>query len=122
MTEKLIKPVLKGVGFAVITALIASLVVTLLLFFELVGVVTATRILYGAFSTILFATAFITARKIGSRGLFVGLGLAGIVILLGTLYRLVGVEAGLNLAFLLRSVITGLVATVGAVLGVNTVK
>jgi len=122
MTDKLVKPVLKGIAFAVVAGLVVSLIVTLLLYFELMGVVLASKILYGAFSIILFMTAFITARKIGSRGLFVGLSLAGGVILLGTLYRLVGIETGLNLAFLVRSLITGLVAIVGAVLGVNTVK
>jgi len=122
MTEKLLKPILKGGAFAIGAGLAASLVVTLLLFFELMGVALAAKVLYGVFVFILFATAFITARKIGSRGLFVGLGLGGAVILLGIVYRLIGVEAGLNLAFLIRSVVTGLIATVGAVLGVNTVK
>ena len=122
MTDKLIKPVLKGVAFAIVAGLIASSIVTLLLYFEIMGVTFASKILYGAFSTILFVTAFTMARKIGSRGLLVGLAIAGTVILLGILYRLIGVEAGLNLAFLVRSAITGFVATIGAVLGVNTVK
>lgn len=122
MTEKIVKPVLNGMVFAVIAALSISLIVTLFLYFEIIGVPLATKILYGAFVAILFTTAFITARKIGSRGLFIGLGVAGCVILLGILYRLIGIEAGLNLAFLVRSAITTLVATTGAVLGVNTIK
>lgn len=122
MTGKLTKSVAKGLAFAIVCGLLVSLVVTLLLYFELAGVATASKILYGAFCVILFIMAFVIARRIGSKGLFVGLGLAGGIVVIGTVYRFVGVEAGLSLAFLIRSAITTLVATVGAVLGVNTVK
>ena len=122
MTDKLLKPIAKGLAFAFVSGLLIALVVTLLLYFEVIGIATSSRILYGAFCIILFAAAFITARRIGSRGLFIGLGIAGGVVFIGTIYRLIGVEAGLNLAFLVRAAITTLVATGGSVLGVNTVK
>jgi len=122
MTDKLVKPVAKGLAFALVSGLLVTLVVTLLLYFEIVGVTASSRILYGAFCIILLLTSFMTARRIGSRGLFVGLGIAGGVVVIGAIYRLIGVEAGLNFAFLTRSAITTLISTGGAVLGVNTVK
>jgi len=122
MINKLVKSVAIGFIFALASSLLTSLIVTLLLYFEIVGVVLASRILYGAFVVILLIAAFVTARKIGSRGLFVGLGIAGGVILFSALYRFIGIESGIGLSFAIRSVITLLVATVGAVAGVNTVK
>lgn len=120
--ERRIKTVGTGLGIAFVIALLITIVVTLLLYIELLGVAGATRILYGGFITVLFFISFTTARQIGSRGLFVGLAIAGILIILSMMYRLIGVESSLNLAFLIRSGITLLVSTTGAVFGVNTVK
>jgi len=122
MTHKSMKSVIIGIIFALVGSLFASLIVTSLLYFEIVGVGTASKILYGTFVVILFIVSFVTARKIGSRGLFVGLGIAGVVVLFGAMYRFIGIETGVGLPFLIRSAITLLVATTGAVAGVNTVK
>jgi len=122
MTEKLVKPVIKGLAFALSLSLVIAVVVTLLLYFEVVGVPFAGKVLYGTFILILFVTSFMVARTIGSRGLLVGLGIAGFVIFIGAMYRLVGVESGLNLQFLIRSAITLLVSTFASIAGVNTVN
>lgn len=122
MTDKLVKSAATGIIFALVSSLVASLIITSLLYFETVGVSLASRILYGAFIIILFIASSITARKIGSRGLFVGLAIAGVVILFGALYRFIGIETGVGLPFAIRSAVTAVVATAGSVAGVNTVK
>lgn len=122
MTDKLVKSVATGVIFALASSLFLSLIITSLLYFEIIGIGLASKISYGAFVIILFIASFITARKIGSRGLFVGLGIAGVVILLGALYRFIGIEAGVGLPFAIRSAITLLVATAGSIVAVNTAK
>jgi len=122
MSGRLMKSVAKGVIFALMSSLFVSVIVTSLLYFEIIGVGLASKILYGAFIVILFIATFITARKVGSRGLFVGLGIGCAVILIGALYRFIGVETGVGLTFLIRSAVTLLVATASAVMGVNTVK
>ena len=122
MTDKLVKSVITGVIFALASSLFVSLIISSLLYFEIIGASLASKILYGAFVVILFITSFITARKVGSRGLIIGLGIAGVVILLGALYRFIGIEAGVGLSFAIRSAVTVLVATAGAVAGVNTTR
>ena len=122
MTEKLVKSGVTGVVFALISSVFISLILTLLLYFELIGVGLASKILYGAFVVILFAMSFIIARIVGSKGLFIGLGIAGAVILFGALYRFIGIETGIGITFGIRSAVTALVSIVGAVMGVNTVK
>ena len=122
MTDKLVKSVATGVITALVSSLLVSLIITSLLYFEIVGVGFASKFLYAAFVVILFITSFVTARKIGSRGLFVGLGTAGLIVLFGVLYRFIGIEVGIGLSFVIRSAVTFIVAIVGAVAGVNTVK
>jgi len=120
MTDKLVKSVITGIVFALVCSLFISLIVSSLMFFEIIGATFAAKILYGAFIIILFITSFVVARKIGSRGIYIGLVIAGCVIVLGALYRFIGIEVGVGLPFLIRSLVTVLVATVGAVAGVNT--
>jgi len=120
--KKFGKSLLSGFGFAFLFSIIISLIVASLIFFEVIGVVFGQKLLYSAYVLILFVIAFTTARKVGSRGLFVGIGISILVILLGTLYRFIGVETGLTAAFGIRTAITSLVAIVGAIAGVNTVK
>ena len=122
MTDKLVKSAITGIIFALVGSLLVSLIITALLYFEIISVGLASRILYGVFVIILFIASFITARKIGTRGLFVGLGIAGVIILLGAMYRFIGIEAGIGVSFAIRSAITLLIATAGSVAGVNTVK
>lgn len=122
MIDRLVKSVALGVVFALISSLFISLIITLLLYFEAINVGLASRVSYVSFATILFIASFITARKIGSRGLFVGLGIASAIILFGALYRFIGIESGVGVSFAIRSTIIVLVATTGAVAGVNTVK
>jgi len=122
IAENLVKSLVKGVIFALISSLLLSLAVTVLLYFEVVGTSVASKILYVAFIVILFLATFIIARKIGSKGLYLGLGIGCIIILIGALYRFIGVETGVGLTFLIRSAIVLLVATGSAVMGVNTVK
>jgi putative membrane protein (TIGR04086 family) len=122
MTDKLVKSVITSFVFALVSSLFVSLIIASLLYFEIVGIALAAKILYGAFVVILFITSFITARKIGSRGLLIGLCIAGGVILFGALYRFIGIEAGVGLPFAIRSAVISLVAIVGAVAGVNTAK
>lgn len=122
MTEKIIKAIIKGVIFGSISSLVMSLIMTSLLYFEIINVATSTMISYGGFVVILFITAFITARCVGSKGLFIGIAMAGSVIVLSLLYRFLGIETGIGLTFIIRSGITLLVLTMGAVMGVNTAK
>jgi len=122
MTDKLVRSIITGVVFALVSSLFVSLIVASLLYFEILGVAIAAKILYGAFVVILFITSFVVARKIGSRGMLIGLSIAGGVILFGALYRFIGIEAEVGLPFAIRSAVTALVATVGAVAGVNTAK
>ena len=122
MTDKLVKSAVTGTIFALMSSLLISLIITLLLYFEIVGAGLASRFLYGGFVVILFITSFITARKIGSRGMFIGLGIAGLIILLGAMYRFIGIEVGIGLSFVIRMAVTLLIATAGSIAGVNTVK
>ena len=122
MTDKLVKPIVTGIIFALISSLFISLIISSLLYFEIIDVSFAAKFLYGAFVVILFITSFVTARKVGSRGLLIGLGIAGGVIVLGALYRFIGIEAGIGLPFAIRSAVTVIVATAGAVAGVNTTR
>ena len=122
MTDKLMKSAVIGFVFALVSSLFVSLIIASLLYFEMVSASFASRFLYGVFVVILFITSFVIARKIGSRGLFIGLCIAGGVILFGALYRFIGIEVGVGLSFAIRSMVTLLVATTGAVAGVNTVK
>jgi len=108
--------------FVLASSIVTSLIMIALLYFEIVGPVKNSKILYGAFVVILFIASFIAARTISSRGLLIGFGIAGVVILLSAMYRFIGVETGLGLAFLIRSAVTILVACSGAVVGVNTSK
>jgi len=122
MTDKLVKSVITGVVFALASSLLVSLIMSALLYFEIVGATLAAKILYGAYVIILFIASFVTARKVGSRGLIIGLSIAGAMILLGALYRFIGIEAEIGLPFAIRSAVTVLVATAGAVAGVNTTR
>jgi len=122
MADKLMKSIAKSITFAVCTSLIISLLISLLIYFEIIGVDLASKILYAAFILIIFGTTFITARNVGSKGLVVGLVSAAIITVLSAMYRLVGVEIALDLAFTIRTLITFLVSIIGAVVGVNTVK
>jgi len=121
-SAKSAKSAITGITFALVASLFLSLIITALLYFEIISVGLASRILYGAFVIILFIASFITARKISARGLFVGLGIAGVIILLGAMYHFIGIEAGIGLPFAIRSAITLVVAAAGSVAGVNTVK
>ena len=120
MTDKLVKSIISGLVFALVSSLFVSLILASLLYFEIVGAALVSKILYGAFVVILLITSYIVARKIGSRGILIGLSIAGGMIFLGALYRFIGIEAGIGLPFVIRSAITALVATAGAVAGVNT--
>ena len=122
MTDRLMKSAITGIIFAAVGSLLVSLIAALLLYFEVVGVGTISKVLYGAFVVILFMASFITARKIGSRGLFVGLGIGIAIILFGAMYRFIGIESEIGVSFLIRSAIILLVATAASVAGVNTVK
>lgn len=122
MTEKLVRAVVKGLVFALVCSLVVSVVVASLLYFEVIGISLASKILYGAFVVVLFISSFVIARQFGSRGLFVGFGIGCMIVLIGVLYRFIGIESGVGLSFLIRSAVTLLVATTGAVMGVNTVK
>jgi len=122
MTHKSMRSAVTGIIFALVSSLLVSLIITTLLYFEIISVGITSKILYGAFVIILFIASFIIARKIGSRGLFVGLGIGIVIILFGAMYRFIGIEAGIGFPFLIRSAITLLVATAGSVAGVNTVK
>jgi len=122
MTDKLIKSVITGIVFALVSSLFISLIIASLLYFEIVGQALASKILYSAFVIILLITSFVTARKIGSRGLLIGLSIAGGLIILGALYRFIGIEVGVGIPFAIRSAVTALVATAAAVAGVNTTK
>jgi len=120
--NKLAKSVVIGVIFACLSSLLVSVIVASLLYFEIMSIGFASKLLYGAFIVILFIASFIIARKVGARGLFMGLAIGSFVILIGALYRFIGIETGIGLTFLIRSAITLLTATAGAVMGVNTVK
>jgi len=122
MTDKLVKSVITGIVFALVSSLFVTLILASLLYFEIVGQALASKILYGAFVVILLITSFVTARMVGSKGLYIGLGIAGGLILLGALYRFIGIEAGIGMPFAIRSGVTVLVATAGAVAGVNTTR
>ena len=122
MTDRIIKAVVTSGIFAASCSIVISLIMTTLLYFEIVGIVTVSKVLYGAFIIILLLTSFVAARIVSSRGLVIGLGIAGATILLSAMYRFIGVESGLGLAFLIRSAIIALVACTGAVVGVNTSK
>ena len=116
------KAMVRGGVFALASGMVMSLIMTTLLYFEIIGPVISAKVLYGAFILILLMTSFIAARIVGSRGLLIGLGISSVAILLTAMYRLIGVEAGIGLSFLIRSVIISLVACAGAVVGVNTSK
>ena len=120
MTDRIVKAVATSGIFATISGMLISLIMTALLYFEIIGVVTSSKILYGAFIIILLITSFIAARIACSRGLLIGLSIAGTTILLTAMYRFIGVESGLGFSFLIRSAIIVLVACMGAVVGVNT--
>jgi putative membrane protein (TIGR04086 family) len=122
MTDRIVKAVMKSGIFAASSSIVISLIMTTLLYFELVEAATSSKILYGSFIIILLITSFVAARIVSSRGLLVGLVIAGVTILFSAMYRFIGVESTLGLAFLIRSAITVLVACVGAVVGVNTSK
>lgn len=122
MTDRIVKAIVTSGIFALASSIVISLIMTTLLYFEIIGQSTSSKILYGAFVVILLITSFVVARIVGSRGLLIGLGIFGITILLTAMYRFIGVESGLGLTFLIRSAITALVACVGAVVGVNTSK
>jgi|GEM_PF-2352726 len=120
--NKLMKSAAIGIIFALISSLLVSVIVAALLYFEVMNLGLASKILYGAFIAILFIASFITARNVGARGLFIGLGIGCAVVLVGALYRFIGVETGIGTTFLIRSTVTFLVATSSAIMGVNTVK
>ena len=120
MRDKLIKSVVTGIVFALVSSLFISLIVSSLMFFEIIGITFASKILYGAFIIILFITSFVVARIMGSRGIYIGLVIAGGIVVLSAMYRFIGIETGVGMPFLIRSVVTVLVAVVGAVAGVNT--
>ncbi|MCL2559846.1 MAG: TIGR04086 family membrane protein [Turicibacter sp.] len=122
MTDRIVKAIVTSAIFALISSIAVSLIVTALLHFEIVGVVTSAKVLYAAFVIILFITSFIAARMVKSRGWLIGLGIAVVVIVLAMMHRLLGVESRLDLFFLIRSAATVLVASTGAVIGVNTRK
>ena len=123
MTDnRLVKSASIGIIFALISSLLVSVIIATLLYFEVMNLGLASKILYGAFIAILFIASFMTARNIGARGLFIGLGIGCAVVLVGALYRFIGVETGIGITFLVRSAVTLLVATSSAIMGVNTVK
>lgn len=122
MTDRIIRAVATSGIFAAVSSVVVSLLMTALLYFELAEIVVISKILYGAFVVILLMTSFVAARIIGSRGLLTGLSISGIVILFSVMYRLIGLESGLEFGFLGRSVVTVLAACGGTVVGVNTSK
>lgn len=122
MTDRIVKAVVTGGIFALVSSIAISLIMTSLLYFEIVGPVASSKILYGGFVVTLLITSFVAARIIGMRGLLIGIVISGVMILLSAMYKFIGVESQIGLAFLIRSAITALVACVGAVVGVNTSK
>lgn len=112
--------VLSGIVLGVCA--IVALVMALLLYFEVMSLVVASKVLYATFMSMLFVFSFASAKIIGARGFFIGLVIAAGIIFLTLLYRVIGVETGLGVQFLLRSGIVALVSIIGAVVGVNTVK
>jgi len=122
MTNRKIKAlgVVGGMTFGICAVI--TLITSLLLYFEIMGLATVSKVLYAAFVIILLLFSFICARIVAFRGLFVGLAIGGGLVLLSLLYRLIGIESGLDMTFVIRSAIVLLVAVSGAVVGVNTVK
>jgi len=120
--NRLLKSAAIGFAFALVCAIVTAGILTALVYFEVMGVTAASKFSYGAFVLILFTSSFIIAKKIGSRGLFVGLGIAACIILLGSMHRAIGIEGAFGLQFIIRAAITTLVAAGGAVTGVNTIK
>ena len=122
MTDRVVKAIVTSGVFALASGVVMSLIVTALLYFEIIEPVTSSKILYGTFIIILLITSVVAARGVGSRGLLIGLGISGIMILLTAMYRFIGIESGIGLSFLIRSAIIALVACIGTVVGVNTSK
>jgi len=122
MTDKIRQSVITSGIFTLVSSLLASLVITMLVYFEVVKITLALKILYGAFVSIVFMTSFISARKIATRGVVIGLVTASIFIAISGLYHFRAMDSGLGLAFGIRSAITLVVATAGAIVGVNTSK
>ena len=122
MTTKQIKALaLTGIITFSICAIV-TLIMTLFLYFEVIGSDMVSKVLYALFVGILLIFSFICARVVATRGFLVGLGIGIGIVSLSLLYRLIGVESGIDMTFVIRSAITILVAVSGAVVGVNTVK
>ena len=120
MRDKIVKAVgISGI-FALVSIFAVSLLMSTLLYFEILEVDIISKILYGAFVVILLITSFLAARTIGSRGLLIGFVITGILVVLSAMYRLIGIETGLDLAFLIKGAIILLVACIGSVVGVNS--
>ena len=122
MQERLLTTIMRGGLFVLVSSVLFTLIITTILFFELAGAGTINKLLYGAFIAIAFITSIICARSIRAKGWLAGASVAGVFIVFGLLYRLIGVEAGLGLGFLTRAGITLAVCLIGGMLGVNTVK
>lgn len=101
---------------------IVSLIMSVFLYFEMIGLSTVSKVLYGTFVIVLLVFSFVCARIVGAKGLFVGLSIGLGLVLLSLLYRLIGVESGIGITFMIRNAVILLVAASGAVVGVNTVK
>jgi len=121
MTDKIRRSVITSGMFALVSSLLASLIITMLVYFEVVKITLALKILYGAFVSIVFMTSFISARKIATRGVVIGLVTASVFIAFSGLYHFRAMN-GLGLVFGIRSAITLVVATAGAIIGVNASK
>jgi len=122
MMEKMLKAACVGVGFALVSAILLSLVVTSLLYFEVAGIVLMQKVMYVSFVMISFVVAFIASRIVRVRGLLVGLSVASVFIVFGLLYHMIGVEQSIGASFLIRSLVSLVVCLAGSVIGVNTVK
>jgi len=122
MTNKKIKAL--GVASAIMFGICAvvSLIMSLFLYFEIIGITMVSKVLYAVFVAALLLFSFVCARIVEVRGLFVGLAIGTGLVVLSLLYRLIGIESGLNMTFVIRSGIVMLVTISGAVVGVNTVK
>lgn len=122
MTNKKIKALgIAGVTmFGIYAAM--SLVMSVFLYFEIMGMTSVSKVLYGMFVVTLLLFSFLCARIVEVRGLFVGLALGLGFVFLSLLYRIIGVGNGISMTFMIRSGIVMLVAVSGAVVGVNTVR
>jgi len=122
MTEKLGKALLSGFSFVGISVPIAALIITALAYFELLSQGLLSNLLFGSFIVIFFFASLRTAKNIGQKGWAVGSVIATCLTVLNLMYTLIGVEATLDLRFLVRTAITAVVCVTGGMIGVNLSK